>query len=75
MTIDGLNNEQIEMLNKMWTLDTEQELMEFRSTLPVFRQQQLDTLMEMVIQEARESEIERMDSYPDAEKILKNILK
>lgn len=75
MTIDGLNNEQIEMLNKMWTLDTEQELMEFRSTLPVFRQQQLDTLMEMVIQEARETEIERMDSYPDAEKMLKNILK
>jgi len=75
MTIDGLNNEQIEMLNKMWTLDTEQELMEFRSTLPVFRQQQLDTLMEMVIQEARETEIERMNSYPDAEKMLKNILK
>ena len=75
MTIDGLNNEQIEMLNKMWTLDTEQELMEFRSTLPVFRQQQLDTLMEMVIQEARETDIERMDSYPDVEKMLKNILK
>lgn len=75
MTIDGLSNEQIEMLNKMWTLDTEQELMEFRSTLPVFRQQQLDTLMEMVIQEAREADIERMDSYPDVEKMLKNILK
>ena len=75
MTIDGLNNEQIEMLNKMWTLDTEQELMEFRSTLPVFRQQQLDTLMEMVIQEAREADIERMDHYPDVEKMLKNILK
>ena len=75
MTIDGLNNEQIEMLNKMWTLDTEQELMEFRSTLPVFRQQQLDTLMEMVIQEAREADIERMDHYTDVEKMLKNILK
>ena len=54
MRIDGLNQEQVEMLDKLWSMDTIEEVEQFRSTLPKFRQQQVDTLMEMVIMEIKE---------------------
>ena len=75
MTIDGLTKEQVEMLDKLWSLDTMEEVRQFRSTLPQFRQQQIDTLMEIILQELAEDEITKMETFPDAEKILKEISK
>jgi hypothetical protein len=75
MTIDGLTKEQVEMLDKLWSLDTMEEVRQFRSTLPRFRQQQIDTLMEIILQELAEDEITKMETFPDAEKILEEISK
>jgi len=75
MTIDGLTKEQVEMLDKLWSLDTMEEVRQFRSTLPRFRQQQIDTLMEIILQELAEEEITKMETFPDAEKILEKISK
>jgi len=43
MYIEGLTEEQCEMLDKLWSMDTVEEVNEFRNTLPRFRQQQIDT--------------------------------
>ena len=70
MKIDGLTQEQVEMLDKLWSIDTVEELQEFRSSLPTFRRQQVDTLTEMLIQESLEEDIVRMTRYPDAENLI-----
>lgn len=70
MTIDGLTHEQVEMLDKLWSLDTIEEVLQFRSTLPLFRRQQIDTLMEMLQQEACEEVLQSMEHYPMVENLL-----
>ena len=75
MQIEDLNAQQVEMLNKIWSIDTQDELWEFRSTLPRFRQQELDTLVELCIQEVKEQEIDLMDRYPEAEEMLERLKK
>ena len=75
ISIDGLNQEQIEMLDKLWSMDTVEEVNEFRNTLPRFRQQQIDTLMELVIHEMKEEELSLMERYPDAEEMLERLKK
>lgn len=66
MRIDGLTAEQVEMLDKLWTFDTVEEINEFKNSLPIFRQQQVDTLVELVVMETTEERIKQMDSYPEA---------
>lgn len=66
MRIDGLTAEQVEMLDKLWTFDTVEEINEFKKSLPLFRRQQIDTLVELVIMETAEAQIEQMASYPQA---------
>lgn len=51
INIHNLTKEQCEMLDKIWHIDTEEELMAFRSTLPRFRRQQLDTLIQLLVME------------------------
>lgn len=70
MTIDGLTHEQVEMLDKLWSLDTIEEVLQFRSTLPLFRRQQVDTLMEMLQHEACEEVLQSMEHYPMVENLL-----
>ena len=75
MQIENLNAQQVEMLNKIWSIDTQDELWQFRSTLPRFRQQELDTLVELCIQEVKEQDIDLMDRYPEAEEMLERLKK
>ena len=75
MQIENLNSQQVEMLNKIWSIDTQDELWQFRSTLPRFRQQELDTLVELCIHEVKEQEIDLMDRYPEAEEMLERLKK
>ena len=51
VTLDDLTPQQVAMLNKIWSLDTSEQLNEFRATLPIFRRQEMDTLIEMIIME------------------------
>jgi len=46
--IHNLTSEQVQMLNKLWSMDSFDEVERFRSSLPLFRRQQIDTLLEMV---------------------------
>jgi hypothetical protein len=73
MQIDGLNQEQVEMLDKLWSLNTLEEVEQFRSGLPLFRRQQVDTLMEMLYQEACEEALQKVDAYPDTVELFKRL--
>jgi len=75
MYIEGLTEEQCKMLDKLWSMDTVEEVNEFRNTLPRFRQQQIDTLMELVIHEMKEKELSLMERYPEAEEMLERLKK
>lgn len=71
--LEGLNKEQVEMLDKIWSIDTFEELEEFRAGLPKFRRQQIDTLMQLIMMEYQEEDLQQMQRFPEAEKIFKKI--
>ena len=49
MVIDGLTQEQVEMLDKIWSLDGVEEFRQFYHSVPHFRQQQINTLLTLII--------------------------
>lgn len=78
MEIHNLTNEQVKMLDKLWSLETIEEVEYFKRQLPLFRRQQVDTLMELVRLQALDDMIDEHDEgdcYPDAEILLKKIQK
>lgn len=48
MEIHNLTLEQVEMLDKIWSFESREELDRFRDQLPLFRRQQIDTLIELM---------------------------
>ena len=58
MRIDGLTQEQCDMLDIMWNLDTCEELYNFFQTLDQDEYRMAVTLHEMLIQEAEEEQLE-----------------
>lgn len=51
ITLHDLTPQQVQMLNKIWSFESGDELQKFRDSLPRFRQQELDTLVIMIIME------------------------
>ena len=51
VTLHDLTPQQVQMLNKIWSFESGDELQKFRDSLPRFRQQELDTLVIMIIME------------------------
>ena len=73
ITIDGVTEKQASMLDKLWSFDTMDEVLEWMDTLNTEDQQMVDVLMEMIRLEATDLEIAEMNSFPEVEKILKNL--
>lgn len=68
ISISGLTEEQVEMLDFMWNeLDTEEEFTEWYDALDGDQQKQADLLMRMVILETYEEEL---DDLTDAKLVL-----
>lgn len=70
MRIDGLTQEQCDMLDKMWELDTAEELYNYFQTLTPKKYQMAVTLQEMLIQESEEEQTKNMNI---AKQMLQNI--
>ena len=51
VTLHDLTPQQVQMLRKIWSFESGYELEAFRKSLPKFRQQELDTLVILVIME------------------------
>ena len=73
ITIDGVTEKQASMLDKLWSFDTMDEVLKWMDTLNTEDQQMVDVLMEMIRLEATDLEIAEMNSFPEVEKILKNL--
>jgi len=71
VTLDDLTPQQVQMLDKIWSLDTSEQLNDFRATLPIFRRQEMDTLIEMIIMEIEGQRAEEDVSL--AQKMLRDI--
>jgi len=75
ITIDGVTEKQASMLDKLWSFDTMDEVLKWMDTLNTEDQQMVDVLMEMIRLEATDLETAEMNSFPEVEKILKNLQK
>jgi len=73
ITIDGVTEKQASMLDKLWSFDTMDEVLKWMDTLNTEDQQMVDVLMEMIRLEATDLETAEMNSFPEVEKILKNL--
>jgi hypothetical protein len=76
MEIHNLTLEQVQMLDKLWTMETLEEIESFKRELPLFRRQQVDTLMELVRLQSLDDMIDAHDEgdcYPDADILFKKI--
>ena len=70
MRIDGLTQEQCDMLDIMWNLDTSEDLYNFFQTLDEDEYRMALTLQEMLIQEAEE---EQTENFTMAKQMLQSI--
>jgi hypothetical protein len=77
MQIHNLTSEQVEMLDQLWAFDTLEEIEDFKSQLPLFRRQQIDTLLEMVRLQGDDDWIDENDYgvYPAAKELFRRIRK
>lgn len=77
MQIHNLTSEQVEMLDKLWTFETMAEIENFKSQLPRFRRQQIDTLMELMRLQILDDMIDEEDIevYPEAKKLIDRVKK
>lgn len=76
MEIRNLTLEQVKMLDKLWSMDSLEEVESFKKELPLFRRQQVDTLMELVRLQSLDDMIDDYDTggeYDHADALLKKI--
>lgn len=75
ITLEGLTPRQVELCNILWTCDTREDIEHALSNLSLEETRTAHTLIDLMIQESIEKDLASMESYPDADKVLKKILK
>lgn len=70
-SIEGLNQEQVEMLDHMWSLKTITEYEDWYELLDARDQQMADTLQRMVFFAAADEIVEALPDYIEAKAALK----
>lgn len=71
MQIQGLTEEQVEMLDFMWTLDSMEEFDEWKAGLDRREQLMAETLQRMVLMAALDDVLEEETKFPEAKQLLK----
>lgn len=71
ITLHDLTPQQVQMLNKIWSFESGDELQKFRDSLPRFRQQELDTLVILILMEIEGARAE--EDVSRAQQMLRNI--
>lgn len=75
MKIYGLNDEQVALLDEMWACDTMEEFEEFLETLDPRERLEAARLQRLVLIEALDEDMAKMQQYPDAEKVILDIMR
>ena len=73
--IDGLTVEQCKLLDELWACDTTEELESLIYSKSGEELREIISLREMIMLSLIDEEVEKMDSFPDAENILRSIMK
>ena len=71
MQIQGLTEEQVEMLDFMWSLDSMEEFEEWKSGLDRRERLMADSLQKMVLMAALDDVLEEETKFPEAKQLLK----
>jgi len=74
MFLEGLTEVDLKLLDIMWSIDTQEELNYFLTTLPHALRERAKVLIELVKLAGIDDEVEAMETYPDAEDMLRNIM-
>jgi hypothetical protein len=72
MQIHNLTSEQRHMLDQLWSFETLEQIEQFKKELPLFRRQQIETLLEMVRLQVADDILDEYDDgvYPTALELL-----
>ena len=71
MQIQGLTEEQVEMLDFMWSLDSLEEFEEWKSGLDRREQLLADTLQRMILRATLDDVLEDVTKFPEAKQLLR----
>ena len=75
IVINNLTELQVELLDRMWQLDTIDELENFIATLSPEMAREVRVLQEMLIISHADDIVDNMLCYPDADEMLRNIMR
>lgn len=75
IVINNLTELQVELLDRMWQLDTVDELENFIATLSPEMAREVRVLQEMLIISHADDIVDNMSCYPDADEMLRNIMR
>ena len=70
MKIEGLTKQQVQICDALWACDTDDDMLIYIRSLPKRLQQEAAVLVDMMILEAIDEQVESMERYPDAEKLI-----
>lgn len=68
--LQGLTTLQKTMCERLWSLDSEQEIMEFRKGLPRRQQQICDEMLRLIVLECIDEEVESYEDCAEARDLL-----
>lgn len=74
MFLEGLTDVDRKLLDIMWSIDTQEELNYFLTMLPKVLRDRAEVLIELVKLAGIDDEVEAMETYPDAEDMLRDIM-
>jgi hypothetical protein len=76
ISINGLTQDQVDMLDFMWNeLETEEDYLNWYDSLDEGQQRQAELLQRLVIMESIDEDMLALGSYPDAMKVIDSIKK
>lgn len=75
ITLTGLTDDQMDMLDIMWSLDTEEDYFNWYDCLDKEQQQMAELLQRLVIMESIDNDMAAMKKFPDAMKVIDSIKK
>jgi hypothetical protein len=73
-SINGLTQEQVEMLDQMWELESEEEFLIWYACLDEDKQHTADLLQRLLIMEAMDKDLMGTKKFPDAKKALSKFM-
>ena len=74
ISINGLTENQVALLDEMWACETFQEYEDFLETLGPTDRAEAMRLQYLVLLESLDEDMNTMSGYPEARKILHNIM-